>query len=88
MKFLHAADIHLDSPLAGLAARADLPPELVRDVTRRAFARMVDLAIAEDVAAGRLGPKPPRVFRFEEIREAHRVMEANEAGGKMVVVRD
>ncbi|TCZ65944.1 metallophosphoesterase family protein [Roseicella aquatilis] len=50
MKFLHAADIHLDSPLAGLSARADLPPELVRDVTRRAFARMVDLAIAEDVA--------------------------------------
>jgi hypothetical protein len=28
------------------------------------------------------------VFRFEEIREAHRVMEANEAGGKMVVVHD
>jgi hypothetical protein len=26
------------------------------------------------------------VFRFEEIREAHRVMEANEAKGKMVVV--
>jgi hypothetical protein len=24
---------------------------------------------------------------FEEIREAHRVMEANEARGKMVVVR-
>jgi hypothetical protein len=27
-------------------------------------------------------------FRFEEIREAHRVMEANEAQGKMVVVND
>ena len=25
---------------------------------------------------------------FEEIRGAHHVMEANEAGGKMVVVRD
>jgi NADPH:quinone reductase-like Zn-dependent oxidoreductase len=44
--------------------------------------------IAEDVAAGRLKAKPSRVFRFEEIREAHRVMEANEAGGKMVVVHD
>ena len=43
-------------------------------------------AIARDVAAGRLKAKPSRVFRFEEIREAHRVMEANEAGGKMVVV--
>jgi NADPH:quinone reductase len=28
------------------------------------------------------------VFRFGEIREAHRVMEANEARGKMVVVVD
>jgi NADPH:quinone reductase len=42
--------------------------------------------IAEQVAAGRLKAKPTRIFRFEEIREAHRVMEANEAGGKMVVV--
>ncbi|MNK91588.1 Phthiocerol synthesis polyketide synthase type I PpsC [compost metagenome] len=43
-------------------------------------------AIAQDVAAGRLDVKPSRVFRFEEIHEAHRVMDANEAGGKMVVV--
>jgi NADPH2:quinone reductase len=42
--------------------------------------------IAEDVAAGRLKAKPSRVFGFDDIREAHRVMEANEAGGKMVVV--
>jgi NADPH2:quinone reductase len=28
------------------------------------------------------------VFRFDEIREAHRVMEANEGHGKMVVVHD
>src|SRR3954447_25937808 len=42
--------------------------------------------IAADAAAGRLDVKPTRTFRFEEIREAHRVMEANEASGKMVVV--
>ena len=42
--------------------------------------------IAQQVAAGRLKAKPARVFGFEEIREAHRVMEANEAGGKMVIV--
>jgi NADPH2:quinone reductase len=42
--------------------------------------------IAEQAAAGRLRAKPSRVFRFGEIREAHRVMEANEAHGKMVVV--
>ncbi|HEY4249553.1 MAG TPA: zinc-binding alcohol dehydrogenase family protein [Roseomonas sp.] len=44
--------------------------------------------IAADAAAGRLDVRPVRVFRFEEIREAHRVMEANEARGKMVVVHD
>ena len=42
--------------------------------------------IAQQVAAGKLRAKPARVFGFEEIREAHRVMEAGEAGGKMVVV--
>ncbi|WP_343716529.1 zinc-binding alcohol dehydrogenase family protein [Inquilinus sp.] len=42
--------------------------------------------IARDVAAGRLQAKPARVFGFDQIHEAHRVMEANEAGGKMVVV--
>lgn len=42
--------------------------------------------IAADAAGGRLDVKPARVFAFDEIREAHRVMEANDAGGKMVVV--
>jgi NADPH:quinone reductase-like Zn-dependent oxidoreductase len=41
--------------------------------------------IADQVAAGCFKAKPSRVFRFEDIREAHRVMEANEARGKMVV---
>jgi NADPH:quinone reductase-like Zn-dependent oxidoreductase len=45
-------------------------------------------AIAADVEASRYKAKPSRVFRFEDIQEAHRVMEANEAGGKMVVVHD
>src|SRR5262249_54733817 len=44
--------------------------------------------IAAGAVAGRLDVKPTRIFRFEEIREAHRVMEANQAGGKMVVVLD
>ena len=42
--------------------------------------------IAEEVAAGRYQAKPVRVFRFEDIREAHRVMESGQAGGKMVVL--
>ncbi|MDX3849962.1 zinc-binding dehydrogenase [Streptomyces sp. AK02-01A] len=42
-------------------------------------------AIAEQVAAGRLKAKPSRVFPFEAIREAHRLMETGGADGKMVV---
>jgi NADPH:quinone reductase-like Zn-dependent oxidoreductase len=42
--------------------------------------------IAADAAAGRLDIKPLKVFRFEEIQEAHRVMESNQAGGKIVAV--
>jgi NADPH:quinone reductase len=40
------------------------------------------------VAAGRSKAKPSRVFEFDQIHEAHRVMEANAAKGKMVVVVD
>lgn len=42
-------------------------------------------AITADVEAGRYSAKPTRVFRFEGIQEAYRIMEANQAGGKMVV---
>jgi NADPH:quinone reductase-like Zn-dependent oxidoreductase len=42
--------------------------------------------IAQDAAAGRLDVKPARVLDFEEIQEAHRLMESNQAGGKMVIV--
>ncbi len=42
--------------------------------------------IAADVEVGRYKSKPSRVFRFEDTQEAHRVMESNEAIGKMVVV--
>jgi NADPH:quinone reductase-like Zn-dependent oxidoreductase len=44
--------------------------------------------IAADAAAGRRDVQPVRVFGFDQIQEAHRVMEANKAGGKMVVVHD
>ena len=49
MKFIHAADIHLDSPLVGLAAYPDAPVELLRTATRDAFVNLVDEAIAEAV---------------------------------------
>ena len=42
--------------------------------------------IAQQVADGRLDARPSHVFSFNEIHDAHRIMEAGEAGGKMVVV--
>jgi NADPH:quinone reductase len=42
--------------------------------------------LADDVAAGRLDAAPSRVFGFDEIRDAHRALDAGDAGGKMVVV--
>ncbi len=50
MRFLHAADIHLDSPLLGLAARAGDRAEMLVGATRRALVRLVDLAVEEQVA--------------------------------------
>jgi len=44
--------------------------------------------IARQVADGRLNATPSHVFSFNQIHEAHRIMEAGEAGGKMVVVLD
>lgn len=49
-KFIHAADIHLDSPLRGLEAHADAPIAEIRGATRRAFDALIDLAIDEAVA--------------------------------------
>ena len=49
MRFIHTADIHLDSPLLGLAAYKDAPADLLRTVTRDAFTRLVDEAIEEAV---------------------------------------
>ena len=49
MKFIHAADIHLDSPLDGLSAYADAPLTLLRTATREAFTRLVTEAIDQGV---------------------------------------
>ena len=49
-KFIHAADIHLDSPLRGLSRYESAPEESIRNACRRAFENLVDLAIEEKVA--------------------------------------
>jgi NADPH:quinone reductase-like Zn-dependent oxidoreductase len=42
--------------------------------------------LAEQIAAGTLHIQIGRVFRLDEIVEAHRCMEDNQAGGKIVVL--
>jgi exonuclease SbcD len=49
VKFIHAADIHLDSPLTGLSAYADAPVEMLRTATRDAFTNLVTEAIEQEV---------------------------------------
>jgi exonuclease SbcD len=49
LKFLHAADVHLDSPLRGLRSKADAPIENIRSASRRALQNLVSLAIKEAV---------------------------------------
>ena len=48
-RFLHAADIHLDSPLHGLSRYEGLPIEDIRSATRTAFNNLVQYAINEAV---------------------------------------
>jgi len=50
MQFLHAADLHLDSPLRGLARHDDAPVDEIRRSARRAFERLVETAKDRQVA--------------------------------------
>ncbi len=49
MKFIHAADIHLDSPLLNLERYEGAPVEEARVSTRLAFRNLIDLAVEEEV---------------------------------------
>lgn len=48
-RFIHTADIHLDSPLKGLETHEDAPVEEIRGATRRALDNLIDLAIEEEI---------------------------------------
>jgi len=48
-RFLHAADIHLDSPLRGLSRYDGLPHEDIRRATRTALDTLVTTAITQNV---------------------------------------
>jgi len=50
VRFIHAADLHIDSPLRGLDVYEDAPKEIIRSASRRALENLVELAIQEEVA--------------------------------------
>lgn len=49
-KFIHTADLHIDSPLRGLRAKDEGMLRRVQEGTRTAFERIVTLAIEQEVA--------------------------------------
>jgi len=48
-KFIHAADVHLDSPLRGLQTYEGAPTEEIRGAARRALENLVDFALQQQV---------------------------------------
>lgn len=50
MKFVHAADLHLDSPLRGLPVYEGAPVDEIRGATRRACENLVELCVDEGAA--------------------------------------
>jgi DNA repair protein SbcD/Mre11 len=48
-RFIHAADIHLDSPLRGLSAYENAPADRLRNASREAFRELVTRVIDEQV---------------------------------------
>jgi exonuclease SbcD len=89
-RFVHAADIHLDSPLRSLALRDSDLADLIGNATRRAFVRVVDLCLDEQVDAlllagdlydgDQTSMKTAR-FLAEQLRRLH------EAGIRVFVIR-
>ena len=49
MKFIHCADLHLDSPLKGLERYEGAPVEKMRHATRNAFINIINLALEKEV---------------------------------------
>ncbi|HMO31238.1 DNA repair exonuclease [Enterovirga sp.] len=89
-RFVHAADIHLDSPLRSLALRDGALAELIGNATRRAFVRIVDLCLEERVDAlliagdlydGEQTSMKTARFLAEQLRRLH------EAGTRIFIIR-
>jgi DNA repair exonuclease SbcCD nuclease subunit len=89
-KILHAADIHLDSPLRNLTKYEDAPADQIRGASRRALENMVQLAMDQDVdlvvIAGDLydGDWPDQNTGLFFVSQARRLIDA---GIPIVVIR-
>lgn len=89
-RFVHAADIHLDSPLRSLALRNPDLAALIGDATRQALTAIVDLCLDERVDAlllagdlydGEQTSMKTARFLADQIRRLH------EAGIRVFVIR-
>jgi DNA repair exonuclease SbcCD nuclease subunit len=49
VKFIHCADVHLDTPLQGLAHYPGARANEIRNATRRAFEKVIDAALSEQI---------------------------------------
>lgn len=88
-RFLHAADVHLDSPLIGLRQRAEAYAGRLEDASRRAFDNLVALAIEEKcqlvVIAGDVFDGPWRDYRTG-LFFADRMRRLRQAGVAVVMI--
>ena len=89
-RFLHAADIHLDSPLRGLRTRNEDAARLFAAASRKAFSNLIDAAIERQTAfliiAGDLYDGDWKDYATGQffVREAGRL---GRAGIKLFVIR-
>ena len=49
MKCIHCSDVHLDTPVQRLAQYEGAPVNEIRNATRRAFEKVIDAALAEQI---------------------------------------
>lgn len=90
MKFVHAADVHLDSPLRGLERYPGAPHERMRAATRRAFENLVSLCLREKAAFLLLaGDTYDREWRDYNtgLFFASELLRLREAGTRVVMLR-
>ncbi len=89
-RFVHTADIHLDSPLRSLALRNSELAELIGNATRRAFVNIIDLCLDEQVDAlllagdlydGEQTSMKTARFLADQVRRLH------EAGVRVFIIR-